>query len=344
MDYGLLPPEINSNRMFRGPGSESLLAAAAAWEALAEALFSAEISVLSTISGLGNDFWQGPSASLMADAVRPYLRWIALTAARAHRTAAQARSAAAAYGIALRQTVLPMQIIANRKRLRSLTAANHLAQHTPTIAAVEARYSEMWAQDAAAMYAYARNAAAATELDPFPVPDVELIGVGPGEPGDTLALRRIKTDAQLYRAVPCALESLASPTSPSRGTPQPTPDSGADPDSDNAGLTSPMSAVWALISRLAGADSDRSDTVGRTRGRPVPVRAWFSGCRVPPRSRLSTYSGRRAAPGEQPDLKPAATVGELSVPQAWVEKAPPRPAPTVPPLASRFTSSSDRKP
>ncbi len=35
LDYGALPPEINSTRMYAGPGSAPLIAAAAAWDVLA---------------------------------------------------------------------------------------------------------------------------------------------------------------------------------------------------------------------------------------------------------------------------------------------------------------------
>ncbi len=33
MDFGALPHEINSDRMYSGPGSGPMLAAAAAWDA-----------------------------------------------------------------------------------------------------------------------------------------------------------------------------------------------------------------------------------------------------------------------------------------------------------------------
>ena len=34
MDFGALPPEINSARMYAGPGSAPMLAAATAWDDL----------------------------------------------------------------------------------------------------------------------------------------------------------------------------------------------------------------------------------------------------------------------------------------------------------------------
>ena len=40
-------------------------------------------------------------------------------------------------------------------------ATNFLGQNTPAIAATEAHYAEMWAQDAAAMYGYAGSSASA---------------------------------------------------------------------------------------------------------------------------------------------------------------------------------------
>ena len=41
MDFGALPPEVNSGRMYAGPGPATLLAASAGWDALAAELHSA---------------------------------------------------------------------------------------------------------------------------------------------------------------------------------------------------------------------------------------------------------------------------------------------------------------
>ena len=38
LDYGALPPEINSGRMYTGPGSGPLMAAASAWDSVAAEL------------------------------------------------------------------------------------------------------------------------------------------------------------------------------------------------------------------------------------------------------------------------------------------------------------------
>ncbi|OBJ10714.1 PPE family protein [Mycobacterium colombiense] len=169
MDFGLLPPEINSGRVYSGPGSAPLLAAAAAWNGLAAELHSAAASYGSSISELRTT-WRGPSSAAMAAAAAPYIEWLDGTAVQAEQTAVQATAAAAAYEAVFAATVPPPLIEANRALLASLTATNFLGQNTPAIAATEAQYTEMWAQDAAAMYAYAGSSAAATRLTPFGAP------------------------------------------------------------------------------------------------------------------------------------------------------------------------------
>ena len=64
----------------------------------------------------------------------------------------------------------PPVIAANRALLMALIATNFLGQNTPAIAAAEAHYMEMWAQDAAAMYAYAGSSSTASQLTSFTEP------------------------------------------------------------------------------------------------------------------------------------------------------------------------------
>ena len=160
MDFGLLPPEVNSGRMYTGPGPGPLLAAAAAWDGLAVELHNMAATYESAVTELGSG-WQGPSATMMAAAAAPYTAWLHSTAAQAEQAATQSRTAAAAYESAFAATVPPPVVTANRSLLMTLVATNFLGQNTPAIAATESHYAQMWAQDAVAMYGYAASATAA---------------------------------------------------------------------------------------------------------------------------------------------------------------------------------------
>src|SRR6201990_2723854 len=167
LDFGALPPEVNSGRIYSGPGSAPLLAAATAWDALASELQTTAASYASTINELTSSSWQGPSSVAAADAAAPYTAWLSSTAAQAEQTASQAQSAAAAYEAAFAASIPPPVIAANRAALALLVATNFLGQNTPAIAATDATYAEFWAQDAGAMYAYSGAASAASQLTPF---------------------------------------------------------------------------------------------------------------------------------------------------------------------------------
>ena len=180
VDFGALPPEINSGRMYAGAGSGPLVAAAAAWEGLASELGSAATSYRAVVSDLTGGPWVGPSSLSMAAAATPYVAWMSTTATQAEQTASQLTSAIAAYETAFAATVPPPIIAANRALLAMLVATNILGQNTPAIAATEAQYAEMWAQDAGAMYGYAGASAAATTVTPFnpPPPTTNAAGTG----------------------------------------------------------------------------------------------------------------------------------------------------------------------
>ncbi|OBH47702.1 PPE family protein [Mycobacterium mantenii] len=166
-DFGALSPEVISTQIYAGPGAGSLLAAAAAWDGLAAELHATAASYASVISELVGESWQGSSSESMAAAAAPYVVWISTTAGLAEETAAQARAAAAAYEAALAATVPPAVVAANRSQLAALLQTNILGQNGAAIAATEAEYGQMWAQDVAAMFSYAGASESAGELTPF---------------------------------------------------------------------------------------------------------------------------------------------------------------------------------
>ena len=167
MDFGALPPEINSALMYAGPGSGPMLAAAAAWESLAGELATTASSWQTVITSLLDGPWQGPSSAAMGAATEPQIAWLSNAAAQAQESASQAAAAASAYEAAFLATVPPAEVAANRALLAALLATNFLGQNTAAIAATEAQYGEMWAQDAATMYGYSGASAAAADLPPF---------------------------------------------------------------------------------------------------------------------------------------------------------------------------------
>jgi PPE-repeat protein len=170
VEYLELPPEINSARMYTGPGAGPLLAAAAAWQQLATELQSTAASYSSAITALTSQGWQGPASASMVTAATPYVEWMTVTAAQADQAATQAQAAASAYAAAFAMTVHPALVAANRTQLATLVATNIFGQNTPAIATNEAQYGEMWAQDVAAMENYASSSAATSQLTPFTSP------------------------------------------------------------------------------------------------------------------------------------------------------------------------------
>ena len=220
MDFALLSPEINSGRLYAGPGSGSMVAAAEAWDKIAAELYAAANNYKSVISGLTSGPWQGPSAASMAAAAASNVSWLSSTAAQAEEAASKARAAVTAYEEAYTSVVPPPVITANRTQVSQLLATNVFGQNTSAIATLEAQYAEMWAADAAAMYSYASSSAAATNMSPFipPQPSTNESGQAnqsaamaqaAGAPAGN-AQSAVSSIQQSFSAVPNALQSLAT--------------------------------------------------------------------------------------------------------------------------------------
>ncbi|WIM89612.1 PPE family protein [Candidatus Mycobacterium wuenschmannii] len=167
IDFGSLPPEINSGRLYAGPGAAPMLSAATAWSELAAELSAAASGYGSVISEMTSSQWVGPSSGAMVTAVMPYVGWLSTVAALAEHTADQAMAAVAAYEAAYAMTVPPPVVLTNRILLAALVATNFFGQNSAAIAATETQYADMWAQDATAMYSYSASSAAAARLKSF---------------------------------------------------------------------------------------------------------------------------------------------------------------------------------
>ncbi|ORB86666.1 hypothetical protein B1987_26100 [Mycobacterium kansasii] len=218
MDFGALPPEVNSGRMYTGPGSAPMVAAASAWNGLASELNLTADGYDRVLTMLHSDEWLGPASALMFQAVVPYLAWMRAAAAQAEQAAGQARVAAAAFETAFASVVPPPLVAANRAQLASLVAKNVYGQFGVAIAALEAHYAEMWAQDSRAMYSYAASSASAAELTPFPPPPhitspsaAATQSAAVAQAAATAAGAAQSTLSGLISELPSTLMSLASP-------------------------------------------------------------------------------------------------------------------------------------
>jgi PPE-repeat protein len=340
IDFGALPPEINSGRMYVGPGSGPMLAAAAAWDELAAELQSTGASYSSTIESLTVGPWTGPSSIAMAAAAAPYVAWINATGAQAEQAAAQAKIAAGAYETAFAATVPPPVIAANRALLMTLIATNFLGQNTPAIAATEAHYMEMWAQDAAAMYAYAGSSATASQLTPFTEPPQTTNTSGTAMQAAAVSQSSTSTGlnigtqlSQLMSSVPNALQSLATTTTASSASgllPLPSLPPGLSTDLTNlniilGGINGAYSPFFGWSSVPGGWFLSFGQTFAYSQN-TQGLQAFFA----PPKA---ITGGLAPLLGEMPgsvgltgavsgSMGKAALVGSMSVPQGWTQAAP----------------------
>ena len=341
IDFGLLAPEINSGRMYTGPGLGSMLTAATAWEGLAAELSSAASSYGSVISGLTGGPWLGPASVSMAAAAASYVGWMNATAASAVQTASQAQAAASAFEAAFAATVPPPVIGANRAQLMALVATNFLGQNTPAIMATEAEYVEMWAQDAAAMYSYAGSSAAASQVTPWtaPLQNTNMGGLAAQHAALTQATLGAASTGkttlpQPLTVVPQALLSLASPL-----------------DGIGSSLSSRASALWSslmsdpvnTLSSLFSGDSTLFSGVGlpfaALQAFPIPQAASAAGDAASAAGDAAASAAGDVAASATPleltapglaglsaGMGQANLLGGLSVPPSWAAATPLIPA------------------
>lgn len=327
MDFAFLPPEVNSARMYSGPGPGPLLAAAASWESLSAELGVAAETYRSVVSGLTTEHWRGPASQSMTATAAPYVAWLATTAEQAAQTAVQARAAAAAFEQAYAMTVPPQAVMANRIQLISLIATNFFGQNTPAIAATEAQYAEMWAQDAAAMSGYAINSAAAAQLTSFSSPQqtTNPTGLTAQSAAVTQANSSAAAASPASQLVSTVSQSLQSLQAASPGV------TGVPPSllPNNFTALEGMFAVYATIGVTKDVESIAAKTIGAENdlgilpnlGLTAETPALDAGLAAGPQV-AGAAPGLAGQPGPVvATLARANSLGPLSVPASWTVPA-----------------------
>ncbi|UVO12153.1 PPE family protein [Mycobacterium sp. SVM_VP21] len=333
IDFAELPPEVNSGRMYSGPGSRSLMIAATAWNTLAGQLESVSRDYEAVVLGLQGEVWSGATSEAMAAAAAPYVAWLAATGAHAGQVASRARTAASAYETALAVIVPPTVVAANRVQLMNLIANNILGQNATAIAATEADYAEMWAQDAHAMYGYAASSSAATQLTPFSQPPETTNPAGQSgqaaavhqAAGSSAVSQSQSTLSRLMSLVPQQLQSLASGTSAGSTAASPaTVSAAADPSVLDAfgafnTVTNPVNFGDGISRTITSGGSFGSGLyrIGLQEASATPPALSPAVPQLPSQVLSSVERGPVLAAVGQ-----AAPIGGLSAPPAWASATP----------------------
>lgn len=180
VEYGAMPPELNTARLQLGAGEAPMLQAAAGWEAWAVALEAQAAELSSALASL-SAAWTGMGSETGVAACMPMVMWLQTMAAQAMKRAAQATAQATSYVTAATTTPQIPEIVQNHVTEAVLQATNFLGVNTVPIGLNEADYVRMWNLAADTMYAYMAETTMNTLFEPImPMTPIVIPGVGEG--------------------------------------------------------------------------------------------------------------------------------------------------------------------
>jgi PPE-repeat protein len=341
VDFGALPPEVNSARMYAGAGSTSLTTAASAWRSLAAELNSAALGYENVITQLSSEEWLGPASTKAAQALTPYVTWMKTTAGQAEQAATQLDAASAAFETAFASVVPPPLIAQNRAMLLQALQSNVLGQYTNVIAQLESQYGQMWAQDSSTLYNYAAQSSNATKVTTFKsAPEVSTQDAGAKQgaavnsASSTAAGNASSTTANAIEQTPKTLAAAAAPAAATTAT---------DPLTEGWFLLTGQTGLPTSFASFINGLSPFAGFAYNTEGLPYfSVGMGNSGVQIAKRTGQlggaaasaaaaapkglsglgGMLGGGAGAPAVAAGLGNAASVGKLSVPAMWSGAAP----------------------
>lgn len=344
LDFAAIPPEITSSLIYSGASSAPLMAAAAAYANLGAEISTTATQWESIVSLLTSEQWTGGGSAAAAAAAQPIITYLTETAATLEQASAQATASAAAFEAVFAAVVPPPLVVANRTTQAALLPFAVIPTVAAEIAALDAEYAEMWAQDAAAMAAYQAASLAASVLTPV-TPLTSTTNPGAAAAADSAALAGDSTGGTLQAldspiSSALTLADLNPPTSTGilssidnfLGTP-------AVLNTINGAVNT---AAWWVMNAIPTAVS-LGHTVGTVGS--IPFALTDSVTPLAGGMVQGTMVGSVSGAGASAALGEASAVGGLSVPAGWNAAAPASLASSTAPLeGSGWTAAAEAEP
>ncbi|KXO95092.1 PPE family protein [Tsukamurella pseudospumae] len=213
MTFPALPPEVNVGRLMTGAGPAPAAAASAAWATVAGSVSARSAFLLGLLTRLAAA-WQAPETLLMTRNVATYLAYNEVVRVQALVASTRHAKQAADYSSALAEMAQIPEITTNHVTNATLHATNFLGVNTAPIAANEAQYAGMWAQNSGSMFVYLANTTLNMSFDPFlppkPLAAPSAVSVHPLAAGAATAAEAAVEDVALAAQGAAAVASTLS--------------------------------------------------------------------------------------------------------------------------------------
>lgn len=148
------PPEIHSANMCGGPGADSILAAAQAWERVAEQMSSEVLQPFHGVLDMLLQAWSGESGMQMHEATAPFYEWLIELQGQLAVTQKKIHAIRKAYATA-RDAIVPVdEVNAICEQRNRLLEGEPMFRDMAALADLDVIYMDFWRRDHLAVHHY----------------------------------------------------------------------------------------------------------------------------------------------------------------------------------------------
>lgn len=247
-DWVAKPPEVNAAELMAGDHAASITAAAASYEALADALISEGAAMGVNTSGTAAGGWQGVGGLAMLGTAATYIAALEALSAWVQAAAAATAGIAEAYDTAFANTIPEPVCTVNRITQAGLVASN-FGQNTPAIIALDTEYfGHMWTNNAAVMGAYESAVMMFMDTLAVPPPIAPLTANPAGMAGQAASVAQAAAQVGTNAALSQGVQSVTD----SAGAVQPSAQAAASPAGAGESMGTSMLGQLAQLPQMAG--------------------------------------------------------------------------------------------